>query len=31
MQQDVAAYREAKAADDGDRVSLEELRREPAR
>lgn len=26
MAQDVAAYREAKAADDGGRVSLEELR-----
>ncbi len=26
MQQDVMAYREAKAEDDGERVSLEELR-----
>lgn len=26
MAQDVAAYREAKAADDGSRVTLEELR-----
>jgi prevent-host-death family protein len=28
MSQDVAAYRKAKAADDGTRVSLDELRRE---
>ncbi|GAB3614470.1 type II toxin-antitoxin system Phd/YefM family antitoxin [Humibacter ginsengisoli] len=28
MGQDVAAYREAKAADDGSRVSLDELRRD---
>lgn len=30
MHHDVAAYREAKAADDGGRVSMEELRRKPA-
>lgn len=29
MVQDVAAYREAKANDDGQRVSLNELRAEP--
>jgi prevent-host-death family protein len=28
LEQDVAAYREAKAADDGQRVSLEDLRRD---
>lgn len=28
MQQDIAAYREAKAEDDGGRVSLEDLRTE---
>lgn len=28
MSQDVAAYRKAKAADDGDRVSVDELRRD---
>ncbi len=30
MAEDVAAYREAKAADDGGRVSLDELRRDIA-
>lgn len=30
MAQDVAAYREAKASDDGTRVTLDELRAEPA-
>ncbi|WP_147915895.1 type II toxin-antitoxin system prevent-host-death family antitoxin [Ruania zhangjianzhongii] len=30
MAQDVAAYRDAMAADDGERVSLEELRRDLA-
>lgn len=30
MAQDVAAYREAKAADDGGRVSIEQLRRDLA-
>lgn len=28
LEQDVAAYRDAKAADDGQRVSLEDLRRD---
>lgn len=30
MAQDVSSYREAKAADDGSRVSLDELRRDLA-
>lgn len=30
MAQDVAAYREAKAADDGERVTFDELRRDLA-
>lgn len=30
LEQDVAAYREAKAVDDGKRVSLEDLRRDLA-
>jgi prevent-host-death family protein len=30
MAQDVAAYREAKAADDGERVTIDELRRDLA-
>lgn len=30
MVRDVSAYREAKAADDGGRVSLDELRRDPS-
>lgn len=30
MREDLAAYRDAKATDDGDRVSLAQLRRETA-